>query len=833
MKINLSFDYSCSNSSKVNVLTLTITKIMKRFYLVLSMLFFVASLDAQITVSGRTIDSQTGESLAFVAVFAKGTQNGGYSDIDGYFTLNNINQGATIVFHYVGYEPMEIVWSDSGPRTVRLISIQKTLAEVVIRPGENPAERIINRAIENRDKNNPERSFGFTYDSYNKLFFDLVPDTATEGWKKMQQDAEAVRDFKQLEKMHMFLIETVSQRKFLPPNNSEEKIVATRVSGLQNPDFALLGTQLQSFSFYGDYVEILSAKYLSPLTKGSPKKYLFIIEDTTYINADTVFTISFRPRKGKNFEGMKGQLFINTDGYAIQNVIAEPNEKAGDFSIRIQQQYQKIDDKAWFPVQLNSFLQIPINVDGFDTFGEGRSYMQNIQLNPPLRARDFTPVTMMMDKNAFNQPDSLWRKYRPYELDTLDLETYRTIDSIGRAENLDARLNVLTSLASGRIPMGPVDFDLMKLLRFNDYEGLRLGAGLRTNDKVSPYYSIGGYWAYGFKDKRQKFGGDLQLNLYRKRDAWLKLIYENDVREVGGNQIERPQRGLLLANIYPIFVNRMDRYEKYEVQLNGRAVRNFTLNAFANQQRVSPYQDISFNTALTTDVATTSIRQTQFDLFEVGGTLRWAPGEKLVRMKQKEMRLFGRYPVIWLKFTQGFDNVGTGDFNYQRFDAMVEKTFLIKNLGTTALRLIVGKVINPVPFTLLYNARGTYDNFGVFSPDAFETVRTNEFQHSEFAMFQFRHSFKDLLFKRENFRPQLVLVHNMMIGKLAKEQTERYDFEPQAASLGYYESGFQIDRLVVSNLSGLGIGVFYRYGPYSMDGTKDNLAIKITSVLNF
>lgn len=812
---------------------MTITKIMKRFYLLLFTLFFVAFADAQITVSGRTIDSKTGESLAFVAVFAKGTQNGSYSDIDGYFSLDNVALGSVVVFHYVGYEPLEVLWSDVGAKTVRLVSIQKTLAEVIIKPGENPAERIINRAIENRDKNNPERSFGFTYDSYNKLFFDLVADTATEGWRRMQQDSEAIKDFEQIEKMHLFLVETISQRKYLPPNNSEEKIIATRVSGLQNPDFALLGTQLQSFSFYGDYVEILSAKYLSPLTKGSPKKYLFILEDTTYIGSDTVFTITFRPRKGKNFEGMKGQLFINTDGYAIQNVIAEPNESTGSLSIRIQQQYQKIDDKAWFPVQLNSFLQIPIQLDGFNTFGEGRSYMQNIQLNPPLRARDFTPVTLMMDKNAFDQPDSVWRKFRPYELDTLDLETYRVVDSIGRAENLDAKIDLLTSLTSGKIPMGPIDFDLMRLFRFNDFEGFRVGAGLRTNDKISPYYSVGGYWAYGFKDKRQKYGGDIQLHLYRKRDAWLKLIYENDVKEVGGSQIERPQRGLLLANIYPLFVNRMDRYEKYEVQLNGRAIRNFTLNAFANQQRILPYQDISFNTVLSSDITSSTIRQTQFDLFEIGGTVRWAPGEKLVRMKQKEVRLFGRYPVLWFKFTQGFDELGNGDFNYQRLDAMVEKTFLVKNLGTTSIRLIAGKIINPVPFTLIYNARGTYNDFGVFSPDAFETMRTNEFQHSEFAMFQFRHSFKDLLFKRENFRPQLVLVHNMMVGRLTKEQTDRYDFEPQAASQGYYESGFQIDRLVVSNLSGLGIGVFYRYGPYSIPSAKDNLAIKLTSVLNF
>lgn len=786
-------------------------------------------------VKGRVRDALSNEPLAFVAIFEMGTQNGTYSDIDGFFELKSLSPSAKIAFHYVGYEVKQFEWDGSQELIVKLRPVQKELAEVVIRAGENPAERIIRQAIENKDENNPERSFGFKYESYNKLYFDLLPDTLSPSWDSLQTDTSVMKDVDFLKSMHLFLIESVSERKFLPPNNSEEKIVASRVSGLKSPDFALLGTQLQSFSFYGEYVEILSSKYLSPLAGGATKKYLFIIEDTTLIDQDTVFTISFRPRKGKNFEGMKGQLFINTDGYALQNVIAEPFEQVGGLQIKIQQRYEKVEKKAWFPIQLNSFIILPIQVDGFVATGEGRSYLQNIQLNPPLRALEFTPVTLMMDKNAFNQPDSVWRKYRPYALDSLDLKTYKVVDSLGQAENLDAKLKVLNALATGKVPVGPFDIELNRIMRFNDYEGFRLGAGFRTNDKLSPYYSVGGYWAYGFKDKSAKYGGDALIHLYRKRDAYIRFIYENDVREVGGNQMEKQGQMFLLNNIYPFFVNRMDRYERMELRMNGRAIRNFTVTGFANQQFVKPYKQLAFNTVASDlngggDVL---IRQVDFQLVELGGQVRWAPGEKLARVGNREVRLFGRYPVIQFKYTRGSDVIGEGDFAYERYDAMIEKTFLIKNMGTTSMKLIGGFINGTIPLTLNYNARGTYDNFGIFSPDAFETMRTNEFMHDRFVAFHFRHSFKDLLFKRPKFRPQLVLVHSMMVGDMSEEKSSRYDLPLAKAVQGYYESGLQIDRLVVSNFSGLGIGAFYRYGPYSLDGFKNNLAIKLTSVLNF
>lgn len=787
---------------------------------------------SQSNVGGRVKDSRTGEPLAFVALGIEGTQNASYSDVDGYFNLGNVKSGDIIVFHLVGYKKRRLTWNSENPWNVVMEEMTADLSEVVIRPGANPAERIVKRAIENREKNNPEKSIAFRYESYNKLNFDIVADTGSLAYRKLDPDsAKQMKD--EMESMHLFLVETISKRKYLPPSSSEETIIATKVSGLQNPDFALLGTQMQSFSFYGDFVEILSVKYLSPLSERSYNKYLFIIEDTTLINQDTVFTLSFKPRKGTNFDGMKGQLFINTDGYALQNVLAEPDRKQEGLNIRIQQKYEKVENKAWFPVQLLSFMELTsIQMDGFDALGEARSYMKNIELNANLERKEFSPVTLMMDKEALSQPDSIWTKYRSRELDLKEQKTYHVIDSIGEAENFDRRLNFMNSLFTGRLPIGFIDIDLTKIAAFNEYEGFRLGGGIHTNDKVSKVFSVGGYWAYGFQDKRQKFGGEGTVHFNKKRAVWLRLSGQRDVRETAGNQLIPPSRGLLNAGIYPLFVSRMDQYERFMAEFNGRVYRNISVTAFAAQTCVKPFENIGFRT-LVADQSESAVELTEssFATFESGALIRWAPGEKLVRMKNREVRLGGRWPVIHVKYTRGFDDILDGDFEFNRVDATIEKKFLIKLIGESSVRISAGYIDAVPAYSLLYNARGSYRRFGVFTPDAFETMRTNEFQNSQFAALQYRHNFKDLLFRHPSFAPFVVLVHNMMIGNVVNAGNFTIPVIPTEKL--FVESGVQLDNLVESGFSTLGIGFFYRYGHYALPTFKENVAVKLTTVINF
>ena len=114
--------------------------------------------------------------------------------------------------------------------------------------------------------------------------------------------------------------------------------------------FSTFANSFQSFSFYENQFDLLGKQYINPIARGGIRRYFFILEDTTIVNNDTTFTISYRPQAGKTFSGLKGYLFINSNGYAVEKVIAEPYDDSSGMQMRIVQEYKFIDEKKWFPI---------------------------------------------------------------------------------------------------------------------------------------------------------------------------------------------------------------------------------------------------------------------------------------------------------------------------------------------------------------------------------------------------------------------------------------------------------------------------------------------------
>ncbi|MBL7944402.1 MAG: carboxypeptidase-like regulatory domain-containing protein, partial [Flavobacteriales bacterium] len=188
-----------------------------------------AGLQAQ-TWAGQVKDASDGQPLAFVAIVIKDTQKGTWSDIDGYFELE-IPEGSAeqvVQFRFLGYNTYEIIPGKTLPDVVLLTPIDTGLPEVVVRPGKNPAERIIQAAIDNKKTNDPERSCSFRYDSYNKLVFTARLDSALiyGDSATVPMDSSTMQMVNFFRQQHIMMMESVSQRRYMPPGRSEETIIA-------------------------------------------------------------------------------------------------------------------------------------------------------------------------------------------------------------------------------------------------------------------------------------------------------------------------------------------------------------------------------------------------------------------------------------------------------------------------------------------------------------------------------------------------------------------------------------------------------------------------------
>ena len=100
----------------------------------------------------------------------------------------------------------------------------------------------------------------------------------------------------------------------------------------------------------------------------------------------------------------------------------------------------------------------------------------------------------------------------------------------------------------------------------------------------------------------------------------------------------------------------------------------------------------------------------------------------------------------------------------------------------------------------------------------------DEFFCDRFAALFFSHNFRNLLIDFKKFHPELIVVTNIAWGTICNNNN--YDIKD--ISKGYYESGLVVDSIIKTGISKIGLGIFYRYGPYSFDKVSDNFSFKLS-----
>jgi len=802
---------------------------LKTFLIAILLLAFSSTtLVGQHHIKGKVIDSKTKEALAFVNIVVNDNRIGTTTSIDGNFSFNSPEQIQKLKLSYVGYKPKEVVFNGESSLLIELLKTSFELAEFKVLPGINPAERIVNEVIKNRKKHNPEKSLDFKYESYSKMYFTALIDSAVlnNPEKITKLDTSDQKAIKWLDNNYIMLMESVTERKYKQPGKSYEKVIASRVSGLKNPTFSLLATEIQSFSFYKPTLNVMDKAYLNPITPNGINKYLFLIEDTTFSGLDTVYIISFRPRRGKNFDALKGLLYINTDGFALQNVIAEPMKQEEDVIVKIQQKYEKIEG-SWFPVQLNSNLIFNnLQLNNYKVMGIGKTYLKNIKINPEISKKEFSYVETEIDKDATKKDDAFWNKYREDTLSLKEKNTYHVIDSLGKEENLDKKIKGLEALLTGKLQWGFVSLDLKRFINYNDYEGFRLGAGLHTNHQISKRFSVGGYGAYGFSDKEFKYGGDIDFSISKKNDIGLNFSILKDVAEPGVVTFYDYKTTLLSpTGNRVLYLSRMNNVDKIEARFNFRTLRYLKVYLFGNQENVEVTNNYFYKKRIN---ATTVLNDQYYTFNQVGFEFRYAYKEKIIKTLSGNFANPSNYPIIYAKVEQGL-TAFDGEYKYTRFTLRAEKKFHINNLGKPSFFVETGLIDGRVPQHKLNSSLGAFqfNTFLISTENAFETMLPYEFFSSEYIHFHFRHNFGSLLFKTKKFEPEIVLTSSAGFGSLSYEGAHGGETF-NTMEKGYYESGLLINKILKINFSHIGVGAFYRYGPYKLSKESDNYTIKMS-----
>lgn len=813
---------------------------LKTFLRIILLIFiFSESINAQVfTVKGRVTDSITFEPMPFVNIrINKGTE-GGVTDIDGYFNITSKENITKLTFSFVGYTTIEYS-TFQNPKNIKVRMSKKTtdLSSVVITPKESPANKIIQKVLDNRNINDYEKLDKFQYVSYDKMIF--MPETDTIPLIDSLVNDTTFENFRQkINRQYLFIMESVNKRSFKAPDNNFNEVLATKVSGLKDPLFIFLIQSLQSTSFYKDKISILSKSYINPLSTGTFKRYYFEINDTIVdpYPYDTTFVISYRPFLKSSFNGLKGLLYISSNGFAVRNVIASPSESDVQFEIKIQQLYDLKDSTIWFPKQLNTeilFNPISISIEDsakksrlFKIKGVGKSYIDEVNLNPDFKKNTFGIVETQVSGSASKLNDSIWNSYRYTPLSQRELNTYKIIDSIGEKHNFDRYLKIISAIIEGKVNLGYLNLHLYDLINYNEVEGVRTGLHLSTSDKLSTWFSVGGYAAYGFKDKRYKYSYYTNFTLAKNLQTVLGFKYTDDVAEAGNQRFGISSSQLnIFQNTRDLFINRMDLIKQYETNFSTRITKDFSLFAIAKTLIKTPNYEYNF----INNESDSTFQNINYKFHEATLGLRFANKETLIRMPNKVLPVFKNSPDTKISYTIGKSFYNNQIYSRIDFESNLHKEFGF--IGTSKLCIKAGYIDKPLPYVQLYNADAAFNGFfNLNIENSFATMRYNEFVSDKFVSAFYYHKFAKPLINSKKYKPTLGIVFNAGYGSISNpEMHEKIDVKDY--SKGYYEAGIRFEKVFVNSIFSYGFGVNYRLGYYSFPKFRDNISINL--LVNF
>ena len=765
----------------------------------------------------QIVDSQSSEPLPFATILInKNPHKGMVTNLNGWAELDLCLQDTCIQISYVGYKTL-VVYKSEITKLIKLKAIDVKIEEVVIYARENPAHRIIKKAVKNRKINNPDNISEYACKIYNKHIYDyLIQEDFVQ-----DSNSQFILDFNS--KHHVFLMESITDRFYKAPDKTLEKINKVRVSGFKDPSFAPFSSDLQPFHFYNPLIEILDVAYLSPISMGSHKKYFFLIEDTLYNKTDTTFIISFQPKKKTNFEGLKGFVHINTNKYAIENVVAYPAEKKL-MAVHVQQKYQ-FKNNNWFPEELKFELRWEdIYAPGLGLSLKAESYIQNFRVNIPKDSVKYTEEVLLFDKLATKDVDQELIKYRNTELNIKELQTYTFIDSLGEKLNFDNYLDFIEKIVDAKIPIKKLYIPLESIFSYNDFEGSRLGLGLYTDDKLISWMEIGGWGAYGFRDKEWKYGGDLNLFFDRKHETALKVSYKYDAVFPGHQDFGRNtdyMEGYLMEQAdystqEKISFKTRYRYVQFKLSfLNDKRTPQYTYSFLLDNKSVSG-----------------------FEISELGIALRFAYKEKYMWQFKQKVAYETKLPVLTLEYKKGLKNFYGGEIEYDKIWAKIDYSYHFARMGKSSIRLEAGKIWGTVPYSFLFAGAGAWVSFmPVYYKNRFNTMSPNTFANNEVANLFFSHDFGTLLFSTKKWKPKIIITQAIGYGKLTNTGVHQ-GLVLKDMSKGYYENGLIINDIIRFNYMdviyiGIGGGAFYNYGFYSSSNELDNFKFKITTSFSF
>lgn len=824
---------------------------MKYFWLFLCFIL-TNSLVAQTKIKGQIIDFDNAVPIAFASVtYNKTTIT---ADWEGKFSLEIKDSKLPIKVNYKGYyEKIVYASSTTSLLTIKLITdLNDKKAEVF---SEIEVNNIVKKVIENRKNNDPVKALSsFQYKNYEYLQVTANPDSISSKidtiYKKrflrkplMKLDSTNYKFKKVVEKHHLYQTEKVNLIQY-SNKKSKETILATRMAGFEQPLYEYLGLKLVSYSVYENPFEILEIPVQNPISNYGRRLYSYKLIDTVSIQGRKAFRIYFQPKK-LNANRLRGLLYIDTETYAISKAYYRIY---GVVNINATYTFNYLKEhNIWFPEKRSFKVLKGNNYEDLNILGgtikftsslediesknaTDQAYLHiestpyDIEINQPVTITK-PNVKIEVPQSSLKKPAEYWNAFAKDTLDKRKLRTYTSIDSLSLSEKIEHKVFLGKKIINGYFPVSIIDVDLRSIVKYNNFEGFRLGLGGVTNDKLSQKYKVAFYGAYGLKDEEIKFGITPSYLVHKNSETWVSASYSDDISEIAQTNFATDSRRFKIYDPRPINISTFYNNKMSSVFVESKVLPKTTSYFAISQSQVKPLFDYTF--------VNNGVSYTDYNITMVQLGFQWNPFSNYMQTPMGKIEMEKRHPKFSIQYTQTIPDVLDNDFEFSKIDfkTYYELPYLSGQKSTILLQ--TGIAFGDVPITHLYsivpnnlNRDAILQRITFAGKNSFETMYFNEFFSNKYASLQLKHTFNKIRLGYK-INPEFTVVTRMAIGSNNKNN-QHLGITYKTMQDGFFESGVECNKL----FKGFGLVAFYRYGPNQLANFEDNIAIKVSYYLD-
>lgn len=782
-----------------------------RILFTVSLFLAVYSAIAQNTVvRGKILDEEK-KPLPFVNISFKHSIIGTISDIDGTFMLSTAKPTDTLVVSCVGYQLMNlpVIKRQEQYFEVALIPNSLTLNEVIVRPGENPAFRILKKINDHKKLNNPERFSSYQYKAYNKLRLDMNNIDEKFMDQKILSEFKFVFDYMDSSevfgKNYLPLLISESVSKFYyqrNPSIEREVIEAFNVSGIENNTVSQFsGKMYQKLNVYDNFMTFFEPGFVSPISDFGRMYYKYYLEDSAYIDNNYCYKISFKPKRTQE-RTFYGYFWVNDTSWAIKSVqlrvSSDVNLNLLKDMIAVQN-YSKLNDTTWFMISEELLIDFNLAEKTYGFFGRKSAIYDSIILNQPIpeKVASLTTDTYYEDSNV-RKDSTFWIENRRDTLSAQDAKVYMMVDSVKNVPMYKTIYDLVNMVVNYYYVVGPVEIGpYYTTYSTNPIEGHRIRLGGRTSNAFSTKVMFGGHVAYGTKDEEFKYGGNIDYMFKTTPRVSVGGSFYHDIRQLGKSSNAFLDDNILTSIFRRNPNNKLTMVDQYNAFFEKEWWEGFSNRLSFKYQTVFPTDYIPFRVVNTPGDTTQmgSISSSEFSF-----SLHYAYREKFLTGKFTRVSLGSRYPIVDLDIRYSPKGIFDSQYEFWNLKLQLSDKVLTSPAGFLKYRVTAGKIIGKLPYPLLelHEGNETY----VFDPWAFNMMNYYEFVSDEYVSIYVEQHFQGLFFNRIPLIRRLqfreVVGTKILYGRLSDKNKNVMLFPEglNGMSVPYYEASVGIENIL-------------------------------------